>query len=136
VLHPCFFCTTAEADEIGAIPGTGLGGSGEQLGLPKMVAEPLNFLIRRIGGYLGTSTEEGAMTQVWAATSKTIEEEGIKGQYIVPVFGWTGRYQYSKVLPVEELKTEAARDAELAKRLWEVSEKAVEEAEKAATASA
>jgi NAD(P)-dependent dehydrogenase (short-subunit alcohol dehydrogenase family) len=116
----------------GAIASTGLGGSGEQLGLPKMVAEPLNFMIRRVAGYLGTSAQDGAMTQVWAATSERIVEDGIKGQYITPVFGWTGRYQYSKAVPVEQLRTEGAKDAELAKRLWEVSEKAVEDAEKVA----
>jgi hypothetical protein len=68
------------------------------------------------------------MTQTWAATSRQIVEEGIHGQYLVPVTGWTGSYTYSRV---EKLK-EMAMDEEAAKKLWELSEKAVDDALKGA----
>ncbi|KAF8544186.1 hypothetical protein BDD12DRAFT_817013 [Trichophaea hybrida] len=111
----------------GLITSTGLGGTGEQFGAPTFIGK----LLRAIGACIGISEREGAMTQTWAATSKQIVEEGIHGQYLVPVLGWTRRYAYSQV---EKLK-ETALDDEAAKKLWELSEKTVDNVQKAATGS-
>ena len=64
------------------------------------------------------------MTQVYVATAKRIVEEDIRAKYWVPVLSWTGGYFCSRVEDVKDY----AKDPEAAKKLWEVSEKAVEEA--------
>lgn len=112
----------------GAILNTQLGGTGEQYNLPRVILGPLVIMAKKIGGLLSFSQEEGALGQVWAATSKTIVEDGIKGQFMVPVMGWTGGYVCTKV---QVPTTEAGRDEDLAKRLWEVSQKAIEDGLKA-----
>ncbi|KAI5857188.1 hypothetical protein BZA05DRAFT_387524 [Tricharina praecox] len=106
----------------GVIASTGLGGDGSQFGLPKFVPVAL----RKVGGALiGFNLQGGAMTQVWAATARNIVDEDIRGQYIMPAMGWSGGYHHSKVAdPLDH-----AKDDEAAKKLWEVSVKAVTEAE-------
>ncbi|CAG8686445.1 4931_t:CDS:2, partial [Dentiscutata heterogama] len=68
--------------------------------------------------YIGTlfmiSPEDGALTQLYCATSPEVEEKNLRAKYFVP-FGELGE------------PTAQAKDKELAKQLWEFSEKLVKE---------
>lgn len=66
--------------------------------------------------FLTIKSPEGALTQLYLATSKEVEEKGIRGKYFVP-FG----------KEADEACSEKALDRELGKRLWEFSEKVVGE---------
>ncbi|KAI9328636.1 hypothetical protein BDR26DRAFT_45001 [Obelidium mucronatum] len=59
------------------------------------------------------TTEKGAYASLYAATSKEIDEKGIKGKYIIP-FG-----------VVSDDHHPLAFDLDLAKKLWDFSEEAV-----------
>ncbi|CAG8665608.1 19466_t:CDS:2 [Dentiscutata erythropus] len=68
--------------------------------------------------YIGTSfmltPEEGALTQLYCATSPEIEEKNLHAKYFVP-YGKLGK------------PTAQAKNEELAKQLWDFSEKLVKE---------
>ncbi|ODQ56507.1 NAD(P)-binding protein [Saitoella complicata NRRL Y-17804] len=68
-----------------------------------------NFLM----GFLASSAEKGALTQLWAATSEEIVARDYRGEYFIPVakMGKT---------------TEEAKNEELMRELWKWSEGAVE----------
>ncbi|KAF0508124.1 NADP-binding protein [Gigaspora margarita] len=66
--------------------------------------------------FLGSSisTEDGALTTLYCATSPEIEEKNYRGMYFVP-FG------------IEGEKSSYAEDDDLAKRLWEFTENLIDE---------
>ncbi|KAJ3063661.1 hypothetical protein HK102_008413, partial [Quaeritorhiza haematococci] len=65
--------------------------------------------------YKTISAEDGAATSLYLATSPEIEEKNIHGQYYIPIATHA------------ETKHKKAKDMDLAKQLWEFSEKLVEE---------
>ncbi|KAI5784614.1 hypothetical protein EDC01DRAFT_708662 [Geopyxis carbonaria] len=104
----------------GTALGTGLGGGGEGLGVPKVVVGA----VRRLGGFVGFSVKDAAMTGVWAATSQEVVEKGwARRKYLVPRVGWTGGWRgVDAVEPAGE-----GGSAEVAGKLWEWSEDAMRE---------
>ncbi|KAJ3065602.1 hypothetical protein HDU98_011056 [Podochytrium sp. JEL0797] len=73
-----------------------------------------SFLVVPILRLLALSPEKGAMASLYAATSPEIEEKKIKAEFIVPL----------GVVSTKHTQ-QLGSDAELAKKLWEWSEKAV-----------
>ncbi|CAG8788869.1 16327_t:CDS:2, partial [Dentiscutata erythropus] len=63
-----------------------------------------------LAGFFMLSPDDGALTQLYCATSPEIEEKNFRGLYFVP-FG-----------EVNEPLTAQAKDEELAKKLWDFSE--------------
>ncbi|KAG8821081.1 hypothetical protein FRC18_011456 [Serendipita sp. 400] len=105
----------------GTILNTGLGGNGEDWGIPGFV----NRIVRASSYIFGFSTLEGAMTQIYVATSPEIWSTEDHGRYYVPVTTWRGRYYSSRA---QKPDTKWGEDDELAAKLWEFSEDALKKA--------
>ncbi|KAI8800854.1 hypothetical protein BJ742DRAFT_839714 [Cladochytrium replicatum] len=75
---------------------------------------PFWFLIKAVLPLFLMTPANGALTQLYAATSPEIEANDFRGQYIVP-FGKLGKL------------SKAGKNHELSERLWEYSEKLVAE---------
>ncbi|GAA6002241.1 hypothetical protein JCM10207_003142 [Rhodosporidiobolus poonsookiae] len=73
-------------------------------------------MISRVWSYTTMSPAEGAKTQLYAATSPELDEKNYRAQYFIPIATAATPSAY-------------ARDPQLAKDLWEFSEKMVKEAE-------
>ncbi|CAG7849106.1 SubName: Full=Related to Oxidoreductase, short-chain dehydrogenase {ECO:0000313/EMBL:CCA71095.1} [Serendipita indica DSM 11827] len=101
----------------GAILNTGLGSSGSGGQLPGVI----NLALRVSGKFAGFSALEGAMTQVWVATTPDLKDKD-HGKYYVPVTNWRGRYVSSEEKAPD---TKWATDDELAAKLWKYSEDAL-----------
>mmetsp|Transcript_4863 Transcript_4863/g.9136 ORF Transcript_4863/g.9136 Transcript_4863/m.9136 type:complete len:362 (+) Transcript_4863:123-1208(+) len=69
------------------------------------------------------SPADGALTQLFLATSPKVEQEGIRGQYYIPT-ARNGKSCCNKWYHLAAGMTEQALDEKLAKTLWEVSVKA------------
>lgn len=102
----------------GTILNTSLGGTGAQWGVPGFVGS----LVRVMGHFIGFSSLEGAMTQVYVATSPQVKEKKEHGLYYVPRKNWRGRYIYSSDQAPD---TKWGTDDELADKLWEFCEQAL-----------
>ncbi|KAJ3021176.1 UNVERIFIED_CONTAM: hypothetical protein HDU68_009776 [Siphonaria sp. JEL0065] len=74
---------------------------------------PRHILAKFIFKAVPMSTDKGAIASLYAATSKEIDEKGIKGRYIIP-FG-----------AVSDDHHPLAFDLDQAKKLWDFSEEAV-----------
>ncbi|KAL8766452.1 MAG: hypothetical protein Q9209_006746 [Squamulea sp. 1 TL-2023] len=68
------------------------------------------------------SVEDASKTQTYLAASAQIRQQGIRGQYWVPVWSWRQRYLRCRA---EEL-TGLAKDEEEQKKLWVFSERAMD----------
>jgi len=70
--------------------------------------------LSKVATVFAKSPEDGALTQLYLATSPDVEEQNIRGQYYVPTakHSTTSRF---------------GRDEELAAKLWEFSERLIEE---------
>ncbi|CAG8442231.1 16256_t:CDS:2, partial [Acaulospora colombiana] len=71
-------------------------------------------LTRSVSNIFFTSPENGALTQLYCATSPEIVEKNLRGLYFVP---------YAKL----EEPSEKSKDEELARKLWEYSENFIDE---------
>ncbi|KAI5813457.1 hypothetical protein BZA77DRAFT_358097 [Pyronema omphalodes] len=103
---------------------TNLGGSGEQLGYPEFIGKA----VRSFGRLAMFSDREGAMTQTLVATAPQVVEQKLSGQYFLPSLTWLGRWDYSKP---EDLKPHAS-DVAAQKKLWDISQAAINDALKTA----
>ncbi|KAG8806760.1 hypothetical protein FRC17_004824 [Serendipita sp. 399] len=112
---------SADCAHPGTILNTGLGGNGKDWGIPAFV----NTIVRASSFFLGFSSLEGAMTQVYVATSAEVGTREDHGKYYVPVTNWRGRYYSSQA---QKPDTKWGEDDELAARLWEFSEQALKKA--------
>ncbi|CAG7849107.1 SubName: Full=Related to Oxidoreductase, short-chain dehydrogenase {ECO:0000313/EMBL:CCA71096.1} [Serendipita indica DSM 11827] len=108
---------SADCVHPGTILNTGLGGTGSEWGIPSFIGT----ITRASAMFIGFSSLEGAMTQVWVATTPDLENED-HGKYFVPVTNWRGRYMASKESPPD---SKWGSDDELAAKLWEFSEDAL-----------
>lgn len=104
----------------GMIVRTGLGGDGSSLGIPKF----LETIVRGVLNVFSLNCQEGAMTQVYLATSKDVPEKEIHGRMYAPALGWTFRYAGVKEITPQ---SGPGNDAQLAGRLWEYSDEQVRE---------
>ncbi|KAL8778600.1 MAG: hypothetical protein Q9213_007344 [Squamulea squamosa] len=68
------------------------------------------------------TVEDASKTQTYLTASAQIRQQGVHGQYWVPVWSWTQRYLRCRA---EEL-TELAKDEEERKKLWVFSEQAAD----------
>lgn len=72
----------------------------------------VNFFINFLFGTLGISIQDGALTQLYAATSPEIKSKNYRGQYFVPI-------------AVRDRSSRAAESEKLQEELWRWSERAV-----------
>ncbi|TPX39914.1 hypothetical protein SeMB42_g02195 [Synchytrium endobioticum] len=67
-----------------------------------------------VGGLIAVKPEVGALTQLYLATSPEVETRNIRGRYLVPT-------------AILQMPSKHAQDPQLAKKLWDFSEKFVNE---------
>jgi len=83
--------------------------------IAKSIPEFAMALLLSFFKFVSLSAEDGALTQIWAATSPEILEKNLSGSYAKP----TAR--------VAETKTPLAEDVELRRRVWLEGEKLIEQ---------
>ncbi|KAA1065344.1 hypothetical protein PGT21_012748 [Puccinia graminis f. sp. tritici] len=83
-----------------------------------VISESLTDFLAKIGSYIISSPHEGALTQLYAATSPEIESKGLRAAYLVP-YGQVGR----KSLIAED------RGGKLGRQFWDLCERLMQAAE-------
>ena len=76
-----------------------------------------------IGRLVSFSNHDGAMTSIFAATSREIVENGIRGEYLMPVVGWNMRF--AGVTVSNSNVSKVMKDPKEGEKLWDACEKAV-----------